>query len=54
MKTKGYMLFDALVLVIITTIISFEIFSLNEIHQSYEHAYVIHQEHNERINEDYY
>lgn len=54
MKTKGYMLFDALVLVVITTIISFEIFGLNEIHQSYEYAYKVHQKHNEKVNEAYY
>ena len=54
MKSKGYLFLDALMLIVVTTVISYEVFTLNEIHKSYESAYTKHQEFNQMNNETYY
>ena len=53
MKSSGYLLIDALILLCIVSLISFEIYGLNEIHQSYFKAYQNHQTFNETFNEEY-
>ena len=53
MKSRGYLLIDALILLCIVSLMSFEIYSLNRTHQSYFKAYQNHQVFNETFNEEY-